>query len=181
MRIVITQNITLDGRIEMLGDWFDPGDQDPEMVALMHEQTAREDVMLLGRHTFTDFRGYWPEQTDDPTGIADALSRADKHVVTSTLDEPGWVNTTLVGGDWLEHVRELRARDGQDAVVTGSIMLCHALSTAGLVDEYRLFTFPVWQGRGRGLFPEGSEQRLRRIDARTFRGGICYAAYEPAR
>lgn len=179
MRIVVTENTTLDGRIEMLGDWFDPGEQDQGQVDLMNEQGAREDVLLLGRQTFEDFRSFWPHQTDDPTGTAAALDRVAKHVVTSTLTEPGWQNTTIVDGDPLEHVRRLREEDGQDVVVTGSITLVHALLGAGLVDEVRLFTYPVWQGSGRMLFPDGvDDQRLRRTDHRVLGDGISFAAYE---
>lgn len=180
MRIVITQNITLDGRIEMLGDWFDPSDQDEELAHTMRELTAREEILLLGRQTFEDFRGYWPLQVDDTTGTREALNKVDKHVVTSTLTEPQWENTTLVSGDPLDHVRNLRDRDGGEVCVTGSITLCHALIDADLVDEYRFFTYPVWQGEGRGLVPtELSDKRFERADQRTFTGGVSYAAYRP--
>jgi dihydrofolate reductase len=181
MRIVITQNMTLDGRIEMLDDWFDPADQDPELAGEMRRQTAHEDVLLLGRQTFEDFRGYWPHQADDATGVAEALDRADKRVVSSTLTDPQWENTTIIDGDPLDAVRELRRATGRDVIVTGSIQLAHALIEAALVDEFRMFTHPAWQGRGRSFFPDGFDApRLRRIDGKVFRGGIVYAAYEPA-
>lgn len=181
MRIVITQNMTLDGRIEMLDDWFDPADQDPELAAELHRQTAREDVLLLGRRTFEDFRGYWPHQAEDTTGVAASLDRADKRVVSSTLTDPQWQNTTVIHGDPLDAVRELRRAPGRDVVVTGSIQLAHALIEAALVDEFRVFTHPAWQGRGRSLFPDGFDApRLRRIEGKVFDGGVVYAAYEPA-
>jgi dihydrofolate reductase len=181
MRLVITQNTTLDGRIEMLGDWFDPQDQDPELAALMAELTEREEVLLLGRQTFEDFRSFWPHQTDDTTGVRDSLDRVEKHVVTSTMTDPAWENSVIVDGDPIEHARGLRERDGEDVVVTGSITLCHALLGAGLVDEVRLLVYPVWQGSGRGLFPEdGSQHPMHRVDHRGFAGGVTYAAYEPA-
>jgi dihydrofolate reductase len=181
MRIVITQNMTLDGRIEMLDDWFDPADQDPELIQEMRRQTAREDVLLLGRRTFEDFRGYWPHQAGDTTGVADALDRADKRVVSSTLTDPQWENTTIIGDDPLQAVRELRRHDGRDVIVTGSIQLAHTLIEAALVDEFRMFTHPAWQGRGRSFFPDGFDApRLRRIDGRIFPHGVVYAAYEPA-
>lgn len=182
MRIVITQNMTLDGRIEMLDDWFDPSDQDPQLAEEMRRQTAREDVLLLGRRTFEDFRGYWPLQTDDTTGVAESLERADKRVVSSTLSEPRWQNTTVIDTDPLEAVRALRDEPGQDAIITGSIQLAHAVISAELADEYRIFTYPAWQGRGRGFFPEGcTVPRMRQIDGRMFDGGISYSSYEPVR
>ena len=182
MRIVITQNVTLDGRVEMLDDWFDPGDQDEELAAEMRRQTAREDVLLLGRRTFEDFRGYWPQhRQDDTTGMAESLDRVDKRVVSSTLTDPQWQNTTVISGDPLQAVRELRRAPGRDTVITGSIQLAHTVIEAALVDEFRMFIHPAWQGRGRSFFPDGFDApRLCRIDARTFSGGVLYTAYEPA-
>ncbi len=172
--LAITQNITLDGRIEMLGDWFDPTNEDPDMLEATRLQTAQEDALLLGRQTFEDFRGYWPQQTDDRTGITAELNAVHKYVVSSTLTDPGWQNSTVLSGDWLAKVRALKEEDGRDVVVTGSITLTHALIEAGLVDEYRLFLYPVVQGRGRRLFPEGHEiPRLRLEEVRHFRTGVC--------
>ncbi len=183
--LVITQNITLDGSIEMLGDWFDPqegAEQDAsDHLAEVRRQDETADALLLGRRTFEDFRSYWPKQTEDPTGITAYLNQVQKYVVSSTLTDPGWEPTTVLAGDPVAAVRELKERPGQDIVVTGSISLCHALVGAGLVDEYRLFTHPVVQGRGRRLFPDGYEvPRLRRLDAKTFGNGVTYVAYAPA-
>ena len=144
--LVITQNITLDGSIEMLDDWFDPQAQDDDLLAELHRQDAESDALLLGRRTFEDFRGYWPAQTDDTTGVTDYLNTVAKYVVSSTIDDPGWANSTVLAGDPVEQVRELKTRPGRDIVVTGSITLTHALVSAGVVDEYRLFVYPVVQG-----------------------------------
>ncbi len=121
----------------------------------VRRQDANTDAMLLGRQTFEDFRGYWPHQTDDTSGITEYLNRVQKYVVSSTLTEPGWENTTVLAGDAVEEVRALKDRPGGDIVLTGSITLAHAMIEAGLVDEYRLFTYPAVQGRGRRLFPDG--------------------------
>ena len=86
----------------------------------------------------------------------------------------------MLRGDPVAAVRDLKAQPGRDIVVTGSITLTHALIAAGLVDEYRLFTYPVVQGRGRWLFPDGVEvPRLRRLDAKAFGNGVAYTAYAP--
>jgi len=180
MRIVITQNMTLDGRVEMLDDWFDPGSQGDDLAAELREHSAHEDVLLLGRQTFCDLRSYWPHQHDDATGLADHLNRVDKRVVSATLSELEWTHSSLVRGDPLDAVRAMRDEPGGEVVVTGSIQLCHALIPAGLVDEYRMFVFPAWQGRGRGFFPEGQAvPDLRLLRAASFAGGVTYAAYEP--
>jgi dihydrofolate reductase len=181
-KLVITQNVTVDGSIEMLGDWFDPqgqGDVDSsDVLAELRRQDATADAFLTGRQTFEDMRGYWPKQTDDRTGITDYLNRVHKYVVSSTMTDPQWENSTVLSGDPVTEVRALKDGPGQDIVVTGSITLCHALVRAGLVDEYRLFVYPVVQGRGRRLFPDGYEQPvLRLLDAKAFRSGITYSRY----
>jgi dihydrofolate reductase len=179
--LAITQNITLDGSIEFLGDWFDPqaGDQgNADVLEEIRRQDERSDAFLTGRRTFEDLRGFWPEQTDDPTGITDYLNQVQKYVVSSTLTDPGWEPTEVLSDDPVAQVRALKEQPGQDIVVTGSITLCHALIEAGLVDEYRLFTYPVVQGRGRRLFPDGHEvPRLRLLDTKAFRSGVTYTAF----
>ncbi len=180
--LAITQNITVDGSIEMLGDWFDPqgqaGVDNSDLLEELHRQDGTADGFLTGRQTFEDLRGYWPKQTDDATGVTDYLNRVQKYVVSSTLTDPGWQNTTVLPGDPVEEVRALKERPGQDIVTTGSITLCHTLIAAGLVDEYRLFVYPVVQGRGRRLFPDGFEMpRLTLLDAKAFRSGITFSRY----
>jgi dihydrofolate reductase len=183
--LAITQNVTVDGSIEMLGDWFNPqgqaGVDNSDLLEELHRQDKQADGFLVGRQTFEDLRGYWPKQSDDATGITEYLNQVHKYVISSTMIEPGWENSTVLSGDPIEEVRSLKQQPGKDIVVTGSITLCHALITAGLVDEYRLFVYPVVQGRGRRLFPDGFEQpTLRLLDAKSFRGGITYTRYAAA-
>ncbi|SCE51329.1 dihydrofolate reductase family protein [Streptomyces sp. OspMP-M43] len=184
--LAITQNITVDGSIEMITDWFDPQGQPgvdmSDVLEESHRQDARADALLLGRRTFEDFRGYWPLQTDDPTGIAAYLDQVPKYVVSGTLTDLGWRNATVLTGDPVEEVRRLKAEEGgKDIVLTGSITLAHALIAAGAVDEYRLFVHPAVQGRGRRLFPDGYElPRLRLLESREFRSGITLQRYAPA-
>lgn len=178
-KLVITENITLDGSIEMLDDWFDPQRQDDDLLAESHHQDAQADALLLGRQTFEDFRSYWPEQTDDPTGVTDYLNRVSKYVVSSTMTEPGWDNSIILRGHAVEEVRSLKSQPGKDIVVTGSISLAHTLIAGGVVDEYRLFVYPTVQGRGRRLFPDGSAiGRLSLVEpAKSFGSGITLLRY----
>lgn len=180
--LAVTQNITVDGAVEMIGDWFTPGDAtDEELLEETRRQDERADAVLLGRETFTAFRGFWPHQSDDRTGITDYLNRVEKFVVSSTLTTPDWANTTILSGDPVQEVAALKARPGRDIVLTGSITLCHTLIAAGLVDEYRLFTYPVVQGRGRRLFPDGcAVPGLRLLEARSFGCGVTFSSYAPA-
>jgi dihydrofolate reductase len=180
--LAITQNITVDGSIEMLGDWFDPqgqaGVDSSDLLEELHRQDSRADGFLVGRRTFEDLRAYWPQQSDDSTGITEYLNRVQKYVVSSTMTDPRWQNSTVLSGNPVEEVSALKEQPGMDIVVTGSITLCHTLIEASLVDEYRLFVYPVVQGRGRRLFPDGFEcPRLRLLDSKAFRGGITYSRY----
>jgi dihydrofolate reductase len=176
--LVITQNTTLDGAVEMLGDWFDPTNGDEQVLAATRRLSDRGDALLLGRQTFEDFRSFWPKQTDDRTGITDELNRIEKYVVSATLSDPDWQNSTILRGDWPGRVGALKEQPGKEIGVTGSIRLCHALIEAGLVDEYRLFVYPVVQGRGRRLFPEGYElERLRLAEATPFDSGVTLLRY----
>lgn len=178
-KLVITQNATLDGSIEMLDDWFDPQLQDDELLDETHRQDRQSDALLLGRRTFEDFRGYWPEQDDDSTGVADYLDQVAKYVVSSTLADPGWANSTVLRGDPVAEVAALKAGSGRDIVLTGSIALAHMLIAAGVVDEFRLTVYPTVQGRGRRLFPDGlTLPRLTVIEpARTFPSGVTLLKY----
>lgn len=178
--LAITQNITVDGSIEMLGNWFDPADQsdNSDLVAELHRQDREADAFLTGRRTFEDLRGYWPLQSDDPTGVADYLNQVHKYVVSRTMRDPQWQNSTILNGDPIAEVRALKERPGRDIVITGSISLCHTLIEAGLVDEYRLFVYPAVQGRGRRLFPDVFQmQRLKLVEAKSFRNGITFSRY----
>ena len=180
--LAITQNITVDGSIEMLGDWFDPQGQgdanNSDLLDELYRQASETDGFVLGRRTFEAFRAYWPNQASDPTGISEYLNRVQKYVVSSTMADPEWQNSSVISGDPVEKLRGLKQQPGQDIVVTGSITLCHTLIEAGVVDEYRLFVYPVVQGRGRRLFPDGFEYpELRLLEAKAFRSGITYSRY----
>ena len=166
----------------MLGDWFDAQGQadvdNSDLLEEMRRQRGGADGLVAGRQTFEDLRGYWPKQTEDATGVTDYLNRVQKYVVSSTLTDPEWENTKVLSGDPVEQVRALKEQPGQDIVLTGSIRLCHALIEADLVDEYRLFVYPLVQGRGRRLFPDGFElPELRLLEAKAFRSGITYSRY----
>jgi dihydrofolate reductase len=182
-RLVVTQNTTLDGVVEATGGWFAPQDDGgdaSDQLDVVREHMTGQSVFLVGRRTFEDMRSFWPHRTADTTGISAHLDAVEKAVVSRTLTEPGWANTTVLSGDPVAEVRRLLAdRDGEVGV-TGSITLCAALIAAGLVDEYRLFVFPRVLGRGRRLFPEGTDVRLAAAGSRTFRSGVTLLTYRPA-
>ncbi len=185
--LVVTENITLDGVIDLAGGWFDPQRAvDPsaagEMAALERRHRDAADAVLLGRRTFEEFAGYWPRQADDTTGVTDYLNRTRKYVVSATLADPQWQPTTVLRGDLADEVRTLKEADGGDIVATGSISLVRALVRTGLVDEYRLFVYPVVVGRGARLFEDlTGAPPLRLAEARQFGGGVAYLRYTVAR
>ncbi|WP_152363847.1 dihydrofolate reductase family protein [Microlunatus speluncae] len=180
-KLVVAQNITLNGVIEFVEPWFHPDQQDDadDLIAVMQDQMKREEALLLGRQTFEDFRGYWPKQTDDATGNTDHLNRVQKYVMSSTLTDPDWSNSTVLRGPLVDEVAALKAQgSGGEVGVTGSISVVHELIRADLVDEYRLFVFPVLTSRGRTLVPEGVSLRgLKLAEVKSFRSGIVMQVY----
>jgi dihydrofolate reductase len=183
--LVVTENITLDGVVDASAGWFsvaDDADADQsDVVAALRAQSEAADAVLFGRVTFEEMRGYWPQQTDDTTGVGDYLNRVAKYVVSSTMRDPQWGHTTVLRGDGFQDaIRALKAQPGKDIVTTGSIRLARALIAAGLVDEYRLFVYPVVLGRGERLFADATEvPRLRLVESRPFRSGIVLLRYRP--
>jgi dihydrofolate reductase len=182
-RLVVTENMSANGVIEFVDDWFDPADQDgaEDLFATMKDHMAREEALLLGRKTFESFRGYWPQQTEDASGSAAHLNRVPKYVVSSTMTDPGWSNSTVLSGRLEDEVAALKARGGGGELgVTGSIRVVHALMRANLVDEYRLFVYPVLTSRGRNLMPDGlSLQGLTLAESKSFRSGVVLQTYTP--
>jgi dihydrofolate reductase len=182
--LIVTENITLDGVIEATEEnWFAPAGEDAEtdrfdVVAALREQMEAAGAFLVGRITFEQMRGYWPQQTDDTTGITDYLNRVSKYIVSSTMVDPEWEHSTVLRGELQDEIRALKSKPGKDIVTTGSITLVHDLITAGLVEEYRLFLYPVVLGEGRRLFADaGGVPELRLVETRPFRSGIVLLRY----
>jgi dihydrofolate reductase len=181
--LVVTENITVDGVIDATGNWFAPSGADDaadiaELLEVQEGHREAADALLVGRETFEAFRTYWPQQKDvDTTGVSAYLDAVDKYVVSSTLDEPGWDRSQVLRGPVVDEVTRLKSAPGQDIVVTGSITLVHALTDAGLVDEYRLFVYPVALGRGRRLFADGQSSGLRLVEAMPFSSGVALLRY----
>lgn len=180
-QLVVTENISLDGVLDgdfylRAGEGAGAGDVDDAL----REQRDAADALLLGRTTFEAFRGFWPKQADNPSGTSEYLNRVAKYVVSTTLedDDLGWDNSTVLRG--LDGVRALKDQEGADIVATGSVSLVHSLVAEGLVDEYRLFTYPVVVGEGRRLFAEARGE-LQLAEARQFASGVVLLRYRPAR
>ena len=145
----------------------------------MGEIIARKFDMLLGRRTYETFAAYWPNQGDNP--IAKAFNKATKYVVTRSLDQLDWAKSLHIGGDVVDEVRRLKASDGPALHIWGSSELLQTLIAAELVDEYRIWVFPLVLGEGKRLFENGVPPRgLTLVDTRSTPRGVLVNTYHPA-
>ena len=136
------------------------------------------DALLLGRGTYDGFAPVWPHVQGE---FADKFNSMPKYVVSSTLEDPEWNNTTVLSGDVIEDVTKLREQYGGDIVVHGSPQLAQTLIEHDLVDELRLMVYPVIVGAGKRLFAETSgTKRLQLTEARTVGDGIHILVYKTA-
>jgi dihydrofolate reductase len=185
-RIVVTEFVSLDGVMEdpggsedfKYGGWafeFSRGDEGDKFKL---DEAFESDALLLGRKTYEGFADAWPSRDGD---FADKFNNMPKYVVSSTLDDPEWNNSTVLKGDLVEEVSKLRQELDGDIVVHGSAQLTQALLEHDLVDELRLMVFPVVLGSGKRLFGETSDKKpLRLVDSRTVGDGVAILIYQPA-
>jgi dihydrofolate reductase len=188
-RIVVTEFVSLDGVMEAPGGggdfkhagWTFEIERGDEGDKFKLDETLSSEALLLGRKTYEGFAAAWPSRTDE-VGFADKFNSMPKYVVSSTLENPEWNNTTVLKGDPVEEVSKLRQRPGGDIVVHGSAQLVQTLLEHDLVDELRLMIYPVVLGTGKRLFDETSDKkRLLLTDSKTVGDGITICIYEPAR
>ena len=185
-KLVISTNASLDGVVQdpdgqegfRLGGWFaSSAGKDLEVWrAGMFEETLSIQALLLGRKTEEWFGSRWTERTDP---WANALNALPKYVISATLDEPRWTNTTILRGDAVKEAAKLKQDIDGTIVIYASYQLARTLLDAGLVDEVRLYLFPVVLGEGeRFLDGTGEQQPLRLIKADTVGEGLVYLRYD---
>jgi dihydrofolate reductase len=186
-KVVVTEFMSLDGVMEDPGgaEGFAHGGwtfqfPDPEGMRFKLDELRTHDAMLLGRVTYQGFAAAWPSVTDE-VGFADRMNGMPKYVVSTTLDELEWNNSTLIKDDVAERVLELKQSSGQDILVAGSATLVQALFAAGLVDEFRLMVFPIVLGSGKRLFGETVDaRRLTLADSQRLDSGTVILTYRTA-
>jgi dihydrofolate reductase len=195
-RIVISQLVSLDGVSEdpagfegfERGGWASELDPDGERVFVRGEEgeelivaEARNSAaLLLGRKTYEGFAVIWPQQAGRP--LADILNAMPKYVLSATLEDAEWGNSTVLSGELTEEVGRLKREIDGPILVYGSTQLVQALIEHGLVDELRLLVHPVVVGAGRRLFGETSgKMPLRLVDTTTVGKGVVIHTYEPVR
>lgn len=184
-RIVVTEFVSLDGVMEdpggvegfEHGGWSFEVSRGEEGDRFKLDETMSSDALLLGRVTYEGFAAAWPSREGE---FADKFNSMPKYVVSSTLEQPDWSNTTVLKGDLAEEVVRLRAAHERDVVVHGSATLVQALVDGDLVDELRLMVFPVVLGSGKRLFGTSAKKPLRLVDSRVVGDGVAILVYRRA-
>jgi dihydrofolate reductase len=186
-RIVVTEFISADGVIEDPGgaEGFRHGGwtfkfSDPDGMKYKLDETMDHEALLLGRVTYEGFAKAWPGMTDE-VGFADTMNSMPKYVVSQTLTQADWNNSTILSGDLADEVGALKEQDGGDILVAGSASLVRGLTDLGLVDEYRLMMFPIALGVGKRLFDGISDAvALALTDVTPLKSGTVILTYHPA-
>jgi dihydrofolate reductase len=187
-KIVISENVTLDGVVQdpagvegfRLGGWVGRvGDRGREGAAkVLLDEALGAEAQLFGRRTYEFLAARWPSRSGE---FADRFNNMPKYVVSSTLQDPDWNNTTVLKGDVVSEVSRLREELNGQIVVAGSLQLVHTLMEHDLVDELRLMVYPVVLGAGKRLFSETSDAKsMHLVDTRTV-DDLAYLTYEIVR
>jgi dihydrofolate reductase len=185
-KIIISENVSLDGVVQdptgeegfRLGGWVGQVGQfkgREEAAKVLLDEALGTEAMLLGRHSYEFFAARWPSRTG---ALADRLNGKPKYVVSSTLQDPAWNNSTVLKGDVVSEVSTLKQQLAGDIVVAASFQLVHTLIEHDLADELRLTIYPVVLGAGERLFGETSDKKpMRLINTRTVGDRLAYLTY----
>lgn len=186
-KIVVSDNVSLDGVIQdpagdegfRRGGWVGLIKDRPGANKLALDEALATDALLLGRRSYEWMAGRWPSRSG---ALADRLSSLPKYVVSSTLEDPDWSNSTVLKGDVVNEVSKLKQELDGDIVVVASFQLVRTLMEHDLVDELRLKVYPVVLGTGERLFGETSDKKpLRLVDTQTVDGDVAFLTYERVR
>src|SRR5436190_21335762 len=185
-KIVVSQFMTVDGVVEdpggaedfERGGWAFQYERGEEGDQFKLDEVMNAEALLLGRTTYEGFAAAWPSREGE---FADKFNEMPKYVVSSTLTDPEWTNSTVIDGDLPEEITRLKDQIDGDIVVHGSPMLAQALIENDLVDELRLMVFPVVLGDGKRLFGETSDKKaLTLVDSKAVGDGVSILVYRPA-
>ncbi len=185
-KIIISENVSLDGVVQdptgeegfRHGGWLSRvGDRGREEAAeVLLDEALGTEAMLLGRRSYEFLAARWPSRSG---ALADRLNSKPKYVVSSTLQDPAWNNSTVLKGDAVSEVSKQKQQLAGDIVVAASGQLVHTLIEHDLADELRLMIYPVVLGAGKRLFGETSDKKpMRLINTRTVSDSLAYLTYE---
>jgi dihydrofolate reductase len=186
-RIVISENVSLDGVIQdpagdegfRLGGWVGLIKDRPGANKLALDEALGAEALLLGRRSYEWFAARWPSRSGE---LADRLNSMPKYVVSSTLEDPDWNNSTVLKSDAVDEVSKLKQELNGEIVVVASFQLLRMLMEHDLVDELRLKIYPVVLGAGERLFGQTSDKKpMRLVDTKTIDGDVAYLSYESVR
>ena len=186
-RIVVTEFVSLDGVMEdpggsenfRHGGWTFEISRGDEGDAFKLDETMASEALLLGRRTYEGFADAWPTREGE---FADKFNSMPKYVVSSTLEDPSWTNTTVVSGELAGEIARIRDQHDGDVVVHGSAQLAQWLLDNDLVDELRLMVFPVVLGAGKRLFGDTSDKKpLELADSKVVGDGVTILVYRSGR
>ncbi|MBA2763720.1 MAG: dihydrofolate reductase family protein [Thermoleophilaceae bacterium] len=187
-KLIVSEFVSLNGVMEAPGGeathphtgWTFKSLYGEDHYAYKGTELEEAETLLLGRKTYEGFAAAWPTR-DRTDPFTDKINSTPKYVISSTLTDPEWENTTVLPGDPIEEVSKLREADGGPILVNGSAQLVHALAEAGLVDEYRAMVHPVLVADGLRMFPDPAVmQKLRLTDCIAYESGVALLIYEPA-
>ena len=177
-KVVAVELVSLDGVMESPEEWAFSYSND-EMDEANASGMAASDALLMGRVTYEQMAAYWPNQPGG-TPMVDYINSVPKFAVSTTLEEVGWNNSTLIQDNVAEEITELKRQPGKDITILGSGTLVKSLLRDDLLDELRLMVHPVVLGSGKRLFEEGGDQkRLELVDSKTFSTGVLHLTYQP--
>jgi dihydrofolate reductase len=186
-KIVLSDNVSLDGVIQdpagdegfRRGGWVGLIKDRPRLSKLALDEALGAEALLLGRRSYEWFAARWPSRSGE---LADRLNSMSKYVVSSTLEDPDWDNSTVLKGDAVEAVTRLKQELDGEIVVPASFQLVQTLMERDLVDELRLKIFPLALGAGERLFGETSDTKaMRLVEAQTVEGDVVFLTYEVVR
>jgi len=186
-KIVVSENVTLDGVVQdpagdegfRVGGWVGRIADRPGLAKATLDEALGTEALLLGRRSYEWLAARWPSRTG---ALADRLNSVPKYVVSATLQDPAWKNSTVLRGDVVSEASRLKQELSGDIVVPGSFQLLRTLMEHDLVDQLRLKMFPVVLGAGERLFGQTSDKKpLRLVSIQTLDDGIAFLTYEPVR
>jgi len=176
--IVNSTYVTLDGVIQNPQEWPSMGGFSGEGNQVQAKLLERCDAVLLGRHTYDAFAPVWSALSGDP--VSDRMNALPKYVVSTTLTDPQWHNTTVIDHEPIDTIRDLKQQPGADIVQYGFGPLAHALMAEGLLDELRLWVHPFFIGTGTAvdlLYRPGSSGTFDLVDSNTLDNGTVILTY----
>lgn len=181
-KLIVSVWITLDGVFDAdtMDQWFSRYHSD-ERGNYIDDSISGSGALLIGRTTYEMLAGYWPYQKNDDNGPASSVNRMPKYVVSSSLKEANWNNSTIIKDNLIEEIIKLKQQPGHDILIPGSATLVQLLLHTDLIDEYQFLVHPMIMGSGKCFCKDGlSMTKLKLVKTKIFSQGVILLCYQPA-